>query len=299
MTRSTDRPASFPHSRAVLRKPDALATRHHCASGYTLPLALLAMLITLAMLRGFHDRALSLVQQWRIGREADAVEEAATLAAVTAPLSPGRCSTTTVRSARGSTERLLCYESLASLVSVPPVQLPAGRVDYGSIFEAALSCPSQLRAETRTTFESPTARRTCLVGASAAAPLVLLENISGADLTIEPTGQAPFSLVATPGFLDLRGALVVGGDTLVVSGGNISVPTIVARKPSVVTLLSARGTVTVQQVSSGVSLVLVGPKELRAPPGMPPATAPLASLPLPAFRPPALAAALTLDGSGK
>ena len=267
---------------------------NHSASGYTLPLALLSMLITLAMLRGFHDRALSLVQQWRIGRDADAVEEAATLAAVSAPPMPGRCASLVVRSPRGAAERLLCHEHLSSLLSFPATQLPSGKIDYGSIFGAALPCPGELRSVVRTSFDSPTARRSCVVGSSVTAPLVVLENIYSSDIRIEPANQAPFSLVATPGSLELRGALVVSGDTLVVSGGNIAVGALVAQQPSAVTLLSARGSITVEQVSGGASLLLLGTKELRAP-----ATALPTTLLLPPLRPLALTAAYALDGSGK
>lgn len=286
--------SSAPEPAPVPAPPPTPPCRYHPASGYTLPLALLTMLITLAMLRGFHDRALSLVQQWRIGREADAVEEAATLAAVSAPPMPGRCSPVTARSPQGSTERLLCHEHLSSLLSLPATQLPSGKIDYGSIFGAALPCPGELRAVTRTSFDSPTARRSCVVGSRAAAPLIILENISGVDLRVEPANQAPFSLVATPGSLELRGALIVGGDTLVVAGGNIAVGALVAQNPSSVTLLSARGSITVQQISGGASLLLLGTKELRAPASALPTT-----LLLPPLRPPGLTAAYTLDGSGK
>ena len=267
---------------------------NHSAAGYTLPLALLAMLITLAMLRGFHDRALSLVQQWHIGRDADAVDDAATLAAVSAPPTPGRCASLVVRSPRGPTERLLCHEHLSSLLSLPATQLPSGKIDYGSIFGAALPCPGELRSVTRTSFDSPTARRSCVVGSSVAAPLVVQENISGGDIRIEPTNQAPFSLVATPGSLELRGALIVSGDTLVVAGGSIAVSALVAQNPSSVTLLSARGSITVQQISGRASLLLLGTKELRAP-----ATALPTTLLLPPLRPLALTAAFAPDGSGK
>lgn len=295
-TSPTPAPAPAPAPVPVLVPttiPTPLLARHP-ASGYTLPLALLAMLVTLAMLRGFHDRALSLVQQWRIGQDADAVEEAATQAAVSAPLTPGRCSSVMLRSPQGSTERLLCHESLSLLLSFPATELPFGKIDYGSIFGAALPCPGALRTVTRTIFDSPTARQNCVVGLAAAAPLVVLENISGGDLRIESPNQEPFSLVATPGSFELRGALLVDGDTLVVAGGNIALGALVAQKPSAVTLLSARGTISVQQVSGGASLVLLGTKELRAP-----ATTLAASPPLPPFRPPRLTAAYTLDGSGK
>lgn len=263
-------------------------------TGYTLPLALVAMLLILAMLRGTHDRALSLVQSWVITREADLLEESVTLAAISAAPSPGRCSPHTVRAESGTTERTFCHEPLALLAASPATQLPAGKLDYGSIFSSAVPCPGSLLTVTRTSFDSPVARRSCAPGSSAVAPLVLLDNIVGENLSIERPAQAAFSIIATPGTFELQSALQVDGDTLVLAGGDIRLGAVIAQQPATVTLLSVQGSVYLQQKVGPLSVVLVGAKELRAPAGTLPLT-----FPLPPSRALALTAALALDGGGK
>lgn len=262
--------------------------------GHTLPLALAGILVAVAMLRSFHDRATSLVQSWRHARAGAALENDVLASAADAAPSPGRCTPLAVQALHGYAERVVCHEPLPVLSSFPNVALPTLRLDFDSIFSRAAPCAGELRATPLRTFTTPVARLTCLLADTIPSSTVAQENILAGSLGVAEPAAGATALLATPGTLEVRGAITLSADTLIVSGGDASIGALVAQKEVVVTVLSAKGSVAVQQLGGPVSLVLIGAKTLRAPASPLPAT-----FPLPPVRPPAILAVVAPDGSGK
>ena len=111
--------------------------------GHTLPLALAGILVAVAMLRSFHDRATSLVQSWRHARAGAALENDVLASAADAAPSPGRCTPLAVQALHGYAERVVCHEPLPVLSSFPNVALPTLRLDFDSIFSRAAPCAGE------------------------------------------------------------------------------------------------------------------------------------------------------------
>lgn len=265
------------------------------ARGYTLPLALVALVIALSLLRELHGTSVHLLRTWRLEAAGEALQLAFSQAIAAASLSPGPCQQQPIQGPLGDAAALLCPERPSGLSSVPPLPLAPGRIDYEQVFAIAQPCPGTLSTVRAQRFVSPQSHHTCSVAGAARSPLVVLENLAAQDVILAAQEESPSNTIASLGFVTVRGVLAATRPLVILAGGDVSIDAIQAagREPVPVTVISARGAVEVR-AARGVSLVVVGSGSLQAP------LSPLPPLPFPfpPTRPYRLVGAALLDRNG-
>jgi len=183
----------------------------------------------------------------------------------------------------GSTRSIAtCTLGSPPLRASAAISLPAGRVDYATIFAQARACPGSVEDNPSRSFSSPEAWQNCRLPERLEFGFTVLENVEATEITIgapEPSPQP--LLVATPGRLTISGRIVTSQPLLILAGGEISIDTIasVGEQLVPITLLSAHGSISVRAIEGSPSLLLIGRNLLTAPstPIHPP-------FPLPSFR---------------
>jgi len=263
-------------------------------AGYALPVVMIALLLSMGMLQHAHERAVHFIRIRAI--EASGRKEYAAAIARTPLSSPrgGACSPVPGADGIGSAAWWACYEPMPALKPFPGVPMPEGRPNAEAIFAGMQPCPVAPRLVPASSFDSPTARSTCSPAGSLAGDLIVADNISSAGLGWTAGSAQGARMIATPGLLAID-ALIIDGDTIAFAGGNISIGNISskAKDRATVTVISMRGTVEIAAVGSGVSLLVLGPKSLRAPLAPPPA-----AFPYPPTRLPSLISLTALHGNG-
>lgn len=263
-------------------------------AGYALPVVMIALLLSMGMLQHAHERAVHFIRIRAI--EASGRKEYAAAVARTPLSSPrvGSCSPVPGADGIESAAWWACYEPMPALKPFPSVSIPEGRPNVEAIFAGMQPCPVAPRAAATSAFDSPTARFTCSPTGSLAGDLIVADNILSPGLGWTTGSAQGARMIATPGLLAID-ALIIDGDTIAFAGGNISIGTITSkvRDRATVTVISMHGTVDVAAAGSGVSLLVVGPKSLRAPLAPPPA-----AFPYPPTRLPSLISLTALNGNG-
>ena len=274
-----------------------LSSRHAPLSerGYTLPLALVALMITCAIVRCCHERALHLVRVWRILSQTREAQREILSDISSLSLAPGRCIIYRAQIKNTSHERHVCFETLGAYTASPPVAIPPGRIDWAGVFLNFALCSGRIVEQQRRSFDRPLARSSCALPQRIQSPFLARENIlveSSSELV--GSGMGP-SWLGSPGSLTVRGTLGIDHDAIIIGGGDISIGTILtsSKNPVTATIISAQGDVEVKNIVGPVSLVVVGTRALHAP------RTPLpSSIPFPPTRPPGLFSVTTADGDG-
>lgn len=264
-------------------------------SGYTLPMALLALLLAAGMMQHAHERAVHFIKIR--GIESVGRKQYAGVLASTPFFSSrgGTCEAVTGSSDAAASPWRACYESLPPLKAFPLVAIPEARPDVERIFSEVRPCPAAPRVITDGSFDSPTARSACSPSHALEGDLVVEDNIFAPSLGWAVLPERKMATVATPGTLTILDGIVVDSDLLVFAGGNVAIGSITSLlgQRRNVTVLSMQGTVDVAAAGTGISLVVVGPKALRAP-----TTPPLTALPYPPSRLPSMLSLAALHGNG-
>lgn len=116
-------------------------------------------------------------------------------------------------------------------------------VDYAQVFGQISPCPSL----------ADTMKNTCSITGSSSKNLIVKENIAGTSVSL--TESLP-KLIASPGQILVSG-LVLASDVTIVAGEKIEIQEIDSFDATVrkVTLISARGTITVGKIGPNVSVL--------------------------------------------
>lgn len=175
----------------------------------------------------------------------------------------------------------VCSHGFAPFASLPTIPLPAIPFNYDTVFATALPCPSAPQAISERSFHHPVSPYTCTVAGTQSDGLTLTDNIIAQDLTLSNLRPNETLRLASPGTITITGVLSLTGDTLILAGGDLRIATLRSESgvPSSITLLSAHGDVTLDEVIGPLSVVGIGRARLALPP-----TTPAAHYPLPGTR---------------
>lgn len=147
--------------------------------------------------------------------------------------------------------------------------------DFSKLLMAASTCPDKRIRATQSTFYAPYATYSCLYTKTSIQGAVSLDNIIGDDVQIDDGATKVTTLIATPGSVELTGALLLSTDTLIATGGDIKIPKIHIRNGSslgniALTVISAHGDIHIGELRGDVRLLAYTRRLLSVPPsGLP------------------------------
>lgn len=250
--------------------------------GWSIPSALVASILVAYGIIIVTSEALSLLRRTQSFAQGDALRAAVIDRVVSTPLPAEGCDTVSANVRGVATTTSRCVESEPQFESSPPVSLPAMIVDYDSLFQAVSECPGIVQPSTHTSFTAPTAPYTCIPFSRRYPSLLSLDNLYAESLSIESPSQQDATLVATPGTLTVAEELTLTASTLMVTGGHTSIASIRydGDTPIRITIVSARGDITVGNIRGKISLLAINRGEREVP-----ATSFLPPFPLPPLRP--------------
>ncbi|MFN4896357.1 MAG: hypothetical protein ACK5GN_10900 [Pseudomonadota bacterium] len=154
--------------------------------------------------------------------------------------------------------------------------------DYAPIFAIAVSCQGTRTASTRNSFDSPSAPFNCLLPETLADGVILVDNIIFSQSTIgsahnEVRDPRQITILATPGSLIANVSLSLPGNALIITGGDIKIPTLRLHSSAAaeVTIISAHGDIVIERIDGALALLALGRRVLSTPPSARPVTPPL------------------------
>jgi hypothetical protein len=192
------------------------------------------------------------------------------------------CSSFFVSSSAPLVEWLACSEPPSALQTYPPVALPHGTLDVDEVFRGIHTCPGEVLPNQRAHFDAPAHPFDCTLSGDLLDHLVTLENIRFNELRNRNPKRETTRVIASVGEIRGDAALVTNSDLLLVAGGNVFLSSLLASDSTrvKVTIIAVQGSIEVAHVDPTVSLLMVGPRKLLAPPMS--ANSPY---PMPDFRP--------------
>ncbi len=143
--------------------------------------------------------------------------------------------------------------------------------DYGAIFDSGTACPFSRSINRLRSFDTPTAPFTCFMPSVIHGDSIILDNIAAESTLVALGTLARTTLIATPGSLLVSASLGIQGDTLIVTGGNLKIPTLKflpsrhTAPTAAVTVLSAHGDIFIEQIDGAVSLLAIGRRAIAVP----------------------------------
>jgi hypothetical protein len=147
--------------------------------------------------------------------------------------------------------------------------------DFSTLLRAASICPEQRSKTTQTRFYAPYATYSCLYTKTPIQGAISLDNIIGNNLQIDDGATEVTTLIATPGSLELSGALLLFTDTVIATGGDIKIPKVQMRTESslsniTLTVISAHGDISIGELRGDIRLLAYSRRLLSVPPsGLP------------------------------
>ncbi len=174
-----------------------------------------------------------------------------------------------VADAQGAQQWLVCSRGSPAWLATHPITLPAGRVDYDTLFSQPSSCQGEIEEHAPSApFNSPRAAKTCRLPSSPVQAFTILDNIEGQDLQIASNDpRAPLTL-ATPGSISVSGAVSLPSSALIIAGGTIRIGALTSRSHEqiAVSLISAHGEIIIGSIGRGISALGLGRSMLALPP---------------------------------
>ncbi len=251
------------------------------ARGYTLPLALFAILALATSARLISRYAAEGFLTLHEIRRGEQNHEELKQAIIHTTIGSGECSPHAVFQDGKMTNVIACRDRPLPFTTQPLIALPTGTIDYEAIFDNASACQTSLVSSTTGPPAIPHAARDCRVSGTHTQDIVLLENIEASELSIRPKSSSRPLVLASPGSIRITKALLIDTDLTIVAGGDIDVEKIAhtGTEEVRVAIFSSLGSIHIQSVDPGVSLLLGGRSSRQAP-----TTAPSPYYPIPAFR---------------
>ena len=251
------------------------------ARGYTLPLALFAVLALATSARLISRYAAEGFLTLHEIRRGEQNHEELKQAIIHTTIGSGECSPHAVFQDGKMTNVIACRDRPLPFTTQPLIALPTGTIDYEAIFDNASACQTSLVSSTTGPPAIPHAARDCRVSGTHTQNIVLLENIEASELSIRPKSSSRPLVLASPGSIRITKALLIDTDLTIVAGGDIDVEKIAhtGTEEVRVAIFSSLGSIHIQSVDPGVSLLLGGRSSRQAP-----TTAPSPYYPIPAFR---------------
>jgi hypothetical protein len=253
--------------------------------GWTLPTTLfgLALLLSSVHLLTFEsiDARLMIAEMLRGER----LHQEATSAIATHAKQRGACGDVTISSDSDHPPYEVCGEERLSFVSKPSSRIDPNLLpDYDAVFSVASACPAPPVGTDLPFRGAPRAHKDCFLPSTIKDGASVLENIRGGNVSISPPTSG-FTLLASPGSLSLSGDLTIGGDLLIMAGGDVDIGRIrgVSLHGVAVTIISSLGGITVGKTDGAVSLLVAGRGSLNAP-----ETTGSTSFPMPPMRSPSI-----------
>gem|GEM_PF-2322079 len=153
---------------------------------------------------------------------------------------------------------------------------PIRNPNYNALFLAAVPCPGARTLTSRTTFDTPHARYTCTLPTRLENGITVTDNIAIEAASVTTTHSLLPVTIATPGSLVVATSLSLSGDTLIVAGGDISIPHLKMQFSGAakVTVVSAHGDIVIGLLEGALALTALGRRAISVPPTTP-ASSPL------------------------
>jgi hypothetical protein len=165
----------------------------------------------------------------------------------------------------------VCTLGYPAFLSNNQIAIPALNLDYNALFLSATQCTGARTATSRTSFDTPHAAHTCALPGRLEDVLIITDNIAIETASMTRTNSSQPVTIATPGSLVVSTSLALPGDTLIVAGGDISIPllTLQHSTASRVTIVSAHGDIAVGRLEGALSLTALGRRSISVPPSLP------------------------------
>lgn len=187
-----------------------------------------------------------------------------------APLPPGsgrRCIRRVISGSEGAQAWHLCSIEDTHLRQEPSGTAHSESFDWNHLFLTASSCFTGRTPTSQRAFTSPVAAHDCAIPGAVNGDLTVLDNLRGDVATISAPGSAPQVLIATPGELTIKTSVTLSSDALIVAGGDLAVSLISnsSSRAIHITLISAHGNISVEQLAGNVALRAFGRAAISIP----------------------------------
>ena len=182
-------------------------------------------------------------------------------------LSETRCNEAFGKYSNEQRKWLRCRELSSSYRTLPETELPTFQFDFDLVLRDAIKCPAQSISAPLRYQAIPYASRSCVFTTLSVNGLTVGENLEGRFLSLTKPTLPTLAVVATPGRFAVDQVLETQRDLLIVSGGDVSINKIAnpGLQPIRVTIVSARGNISVNSVGARVHLLVVGRGTMKAP----------------------------------
>lgn len=244
--------------------------------GFTLPLALFALVILVSSIRMLSVYGAQATEALKIGADGDREYERIKEQISRSLPTGGGCA----RLSHNERVAVVCADLNIPWRLSPSYDLPAGTVDYDSVFRNTTTCAMSIAEATPTTPLPPLSARTCPLSGVVPANITRQENIEGRNLSLVVTTNVP-SVLASPGRVRVLTRLTISSDLVVVAGGDVFIERLESSSTDQtrVSIFSSLGDITVGSIAPNIALFSAGRRRIEVPP-----SPQSLSYPLPPFR---------------